>query len=146
MAAWRRICCPVDFSEPSRAALREAADLARRFGAERVLLHVVEPAAPAGSELAFAPPPAAEPPATAPAPLGHWEAEARAIAGPVVRSVELGGDAADEIVRYAREADCDLVVMGTHGRTGWRRLVLGSVAAAVVRQTTCPVLVIPAGA
>ncbi len=143
MGDWRRICCPVDFSEASRAALREAAELARRFGAELVLLHVVEPAGPAGSELAFAPPRARRGDAAGVSPLAEWEAEAVKVVGPRVESLELSGSPAEEIVRFAAEGGCDAVVLGTHGRTGFRRLVLGSVAAQVVRDAPCPVVVVP---
>lgn len=52
------------------------------------------------------------------------------------------GEAADEILRLAQELDCDLIVMGTHGRKGLPRLLLGSVAEKVLREATCPVLTI----
>lgn len=52
----------------------------------------------------------------------------------------LKGDPAEEIVRFADEAHCELIVMGTHGRTGFKRLLMGSVAEAVVRRAKCPVL------
>ncbi len=54
------------------------------------------------------------------------------------------GDAASEILRVAREGKCDLVVLGTHGRTGLRRLLMGSVAEQVVRQAPCPVVTVKA--
>lgn len=59
-----------------------------------------------------------------------------------VRHVFLEGDPADEIVRYARDARMDLIVMGTHGRTGLERLLMGSVAERVLRDATCSVLVV----
>jgi nucleotide-binding universal stress UspA family protein len=52
----------------------------------------------------------------------------------------LSGDPAEEIVKFANEAHCDLIVMGTHGRTGFRRLLMGSVAEAVVRTANCAVM------
>jgi nucleotide-binding universal stress UspA family protein len=52
----------------------------------------------------------------------------------------LTGHPAEEIVRFADEADCELIVMGTHGRTGFKRLLMGSVAEAVVRRARCAVL------
>jgi nucleotide-binding universal stress UspA family protein len=52
----------------------------------------------------------------------------------------LTGEPAEEIVRFAEEARCELIVMGTHGRTGFTRLLMGSVAEAVVRHAKCPVL------
>jgi hypothetical protein len=56
------------------------------------------------------------------------------------------GDAANEIARYAREHGVDLIVIGTHGRTGMSRALLGSVAERVIRTAPCPVLVVPASA
>jgi nucleotide-binding universal stress UspA family protein len=59
-----------------------------------------------------------------------------------VRHVLLDGEPAAEIVRYAQEMNMDLIVMGTHGRTGLERLLMGSVAEKVMRQATCSVLVV----
>jgi nucleotide-binding universal stress UspA family protein len=74
--------------------------------------------------------------------LARWRADAEGRTGRPVRSRVLSGDPAAEIVRHAREERCDLVVVGTHGRTGIQRLVLGSVAERVARQSPCPVLVV----
>ena len=52
------------------------------------------------------------------------------------------GEPVEEILRVAREGPCDLIVMGTHGRTGLSRLLMGSVAEAVVRTASCPVVTI----
>jgi hypothetical protein len=59
-----------------------------------------------------------------------------------VRHVLLSGDPAEEIVRYGRDTGMDLIVMGTHGRTGLERLLLGSVAEKVLRDAACSVLVV----
>jgi universal stress protein A len=59
------------------------------------------------------------------------------------RSVIATGDAADEIVRVANDEAADLIVIATHGLTGWRHLVFGSVAEKVIRHADCPVLVVP---
>jgi nucleotide-binding universal stress UspA family protein len=61
------------------------------------------------------------------------------------RTLILRGSAADLIVQVAAEERVDAIVIATHGWTGWRRLVFGSVAGRVVRQAACPVLAIPAG-
>jgi nucleotide-binding universal stress UspA family protein len=73
-------------------------------------------------------------------------AEAAARAGPDIPVIvaATGGDPAEEIVRYARGHSIDLIVVGTHGRTGVSRVLLGSVAERVVRSARCPVLVVPA--
>ncbi len=141
MPEWRRICCPIDFSEPSRAALEEAARLARQLGAELMVLHVRPPSG-APPAAPFAPPGG---PATERAegdPLAAWTAEAQRLAPGVTTSVQLSGSPAAEIVGFAREFACDAIVMGTHGRTGLRRITLGSVADAVIRTAGCPVLVV----
>jgi nucleotide-binding universal stress UspA family protein len=61
-----------------------------------------------------------------------------------VRQIVALGEAADEIIRISEETKADLVVIATHGQTGWRRLVFGSVAEKVVRLAPCPVLTIRA--
>ncbi|PFH20665.1 universal stress protein [Burkholderia sp. JKS000303] len=72
--------------------------------------------------------------------------QARGVAGtPQIANVEpVGEDVAQRIVLVAKETGADLIVMGTHGRRGFRRLVLGSVAERVLRHAACPVLMIPA--
>src|SRR5512143_504411 len=118
MSAWRRICCPVDFSPASRVAFGEAMALAKTMGGELLLLHVRHASGlPGGTP--FAPPGHSEPgePATL---LEDWAAEAqRAVP---TTSAQLSGEPATEIARFAAEFRCDLVVMGTHGRTGLRHL------------------------
>jgi nucleotide-binding universal stress UspA family protein len=63
-------------------------------------------------------------------------------AGLDVEEVLVHGDAAGEIVRVARERDIDLIVISSHGRTGWGRMIFGSTAESVVRHAHCPVLVV----
>jgi universal stress protein A len=143
VSAWRRICCPVDFSECSRVALGEAVRLARDLHAELLLVHVLHRGSVAAGQSPFAPPEhRAHQDATGEAgrELAAWTQEAqRAVP---TTSVELSGDPAPEVVRFASEFGCDLIVVGTHGRTGLARAALGSVAEAVVRSAPCPVLVV----
>ncbi len=142
MATWTKICCPIDFSETSRAALEEAAELARRYEAEMALLHVFEPPA-ATSDLMVTPPEMFEQTAKElERKLELWRSEAERRGAKAVRSLVVTGAAATEVVRFAREGGYDLVVMGTHGRRGLRHLVLGSVAERVVREAPCAVLVV----
>ena len=140
MTDFRRICCPTDFSESSRGALEEAAQIARRYGASLTLLHVVEPAATA-AEVAFAPPPGWAEDASA-ATLASWKADAERMRGGQVATSIVSGGAAVAIVDFVRSIGADLIVMGSHGRKGFRRLVLGSVAEQVVRTAPCEVLVV----
>jgi nucleotide-binding universal stress UspA family protein len=76
----------------------------------------------------------------------YWKAQLEQIrpldTGIAVRHVLLEGDPADQIVRYAAESGTDMIVMGTQGRTGMERLLLGSVAEKVLRDAACSVLVI----
>lgn len=146
---WKKICCAVDFSECSHAALDEAATLAGREGAALVLLHVYPPPRPPGPEAPLAWSPSdleAETLGELEGPMARLRADAEAIAGAGrVETRLLAGKPADEIARFARDGGCDLVVIGTHGRTGVRRLVLGSVAEQVVRAAPVSVLVSRAG-
>lgn len=138
MLAIRRILHPTDFSDLSRSALDLAAALARDHGAELLVLHV-------------APPPVAGviDGVTVELPTG-WLDETRDRlarvrpadpAVPVAHRLEMG-DAGREIVRVATEAGADLIVLGTHGRGGLSRLVVGSVAEMVMRKAPCPVLTV----
>jgi nucleotide-binding universal stress UspA family protein len=140
MTDFRRICCPTDFSESSREALREGCQMARRYGAGLTVLHVAEPGY-GGPELAFAVA-ARQIEEAAAASLSAWKAEAERMLGGPVGSVLLGGQAASAITRFARDTGTDLIVMASHGRTGVRRLVLGSVAEQVLRSAPCAVLVV----
>lgn len=139
---FRRIVAATDFSEPAERAWRAAMELARVHRAELVLLHVFV-------EL----PLYAETPAAAVLQVyeeqRRWvqdELEARvknaAAEGVSGRSRLETGSAPETIARVAGEERADLVVVGTHGRTGLDRILLGSVAERVVRMTPCAVLVV----
>src|SRR5882724_5268064 len=137
----KKILVPVDFSEPSRKALAYATSFAKQFNAELLLFHAV-------------------PFMTAPAPmysvpletdarlreesakqLSQWrsalpaELSSKAIVGD-------GASAYDQIVRAATDNNVDLIILGTHGRTGTARWLIGSTAERVVRYAACPVLVV----
>ena len=143
MSGWKRICCAIDFAEPSRAAMEEGADLARRFEADLVLVHVRVPPPPAASDVLVSSRGAMQVEAEEQVKtLEEWRAEAGRRAGRPAQARVLSGDPAAEVLRHAREERCDLLVVGTHGRTGLSRMVLGSVAERIVRQAECPVLVV----
>jgi nucleotide-binding universal stress UspA family protein len=132
----KKILFPTDFSTCSDAGLKQATALARDAGATLLIAHVEEPAiAYGGGEMYYG---TIEP--------DHKELTAmlRAVVptDPAVKYEHrlLTGDPAERIVELAEEEHCDLIVMGTHGRTGFMRLLMGSVAEAVVRQAKCPVL------
>jgi nucleotide-binding universal stress UspA family protein len=140
MAEFRRICCPIDFSESSRGALELAARLARRDGAGLTVLHVTGMHFPGDQGRILPDLRAAGKGETA--LLAEWTADAERIAGGTVSSVLLSAPAAEAIVGFARDDATDLIVVSSHGRTGVRRLVLGSVAEAVARTAHCPVLIV----
>ncbi len=140
MSLFRGILCPTDFSDSSEAAFRLAADLARCHRCRLVLLHVLEVPASAYLGGVLVPDPAEQ------ADEARARLERLQPDGPAVeverRLVE--GQPAEEIVQAATETGCDLIVLGTHGRTGVGRLLLGSVAEQVLRNAPCPVLTVKA--
>jgi nucleotide-binding universal stress UspA family protein len=128
MAAFSLILHPTDLSECSMAAFGVACALARE-GTRPVVVHVLEEALVASDSYLET--------------LNDRLREFQAPDPGVTLEFHLKeGHAAAEILRMAEEIGCDLIVMGTHGRTGLRRLLTGSVAEAVLRQARCPVLVV----
>jgi nucleotide-binding universal stress UspA family protein len=142
-----RILVATDFSEPSETALSYARILARQFGASFHLLHVLE----AGVTGAFS--------------SEMYVPESPALMNELIEDAKLKlarrllpsdkalykatkevivGRAAKTIVQYAAEQKFDLIVMGTHGRTGLGHFLVGSVAEHVVRSAACPVLTVHA--
>lgn len=137
-----RIVAPVDFSERCRHAARDAASLARHFGAELVLLHAVQPAPlPFGPAEGFAYTAAADLTADCVAEITPALEEflAEELRGVVTRRVVMEGDPATAIADYTTERRCDLIVMPTHGYGAFHRIVAGSVTTEVLRHAPCPV-------
>src|SRR5512143_808177 len=139
MDEWKKICCAIDFSDPSRLAMEKAAALAGRLDAELVLLHVYDAHA-ASPEILLSRFEQELPDLEA--KMQAWERDAQRITGRPPRSIILTGSAAPEILRLSGEGSFDLLVLATRGRSGLTRLVLGSVAERVVRESSCPVLVV----
>jgi nucleotide-binding universal stress UspA family protein len=131
---------PTDFSPQSTYAFHLAHALARDYGARLILAHVREPQ-PFGAYGEFGAMPM-EPIET----REEMEARLNAMTIPgttvAVEHCLVDGVAADQIVHLAQNNRCDLIVMGTHGRTGLGRLLMGSVAEKVVRKAPCPVLTV----
>ena len=137
--------CPVDCSDYSVRALRYAIALAGRLGGRVTILHVVNPlllqAAAAAYDVA--------------AMSRDTDAELRALANamtsdpgamrpfPEIRTAVRVGDPATEIISCGEEEHADLIVMGTHGRSGYRRMFYGSVTEHVLRRSSVPVLAVP---
>ena len=135
----KKILFPTDLSPASQHALTWATSLARDCGATLVIVHVEEPPTAYGGGELYA---GAEQ-AMNRADLQKALTEI-APCDPAVPCVHklLVGDPAGMIVETAESEKVDLVVMGTHGRTGLKRLLMGSVAEAVVRRARCPVLTV----
>lgn len=145
MSRIRRILHPSDFSRASRAAFAHALDMAKSNRAELVVVHVLPP-------VMFLPPEGYI------SPKLYQDLEASNLAGARKQmdgllasakkagvkavSVILDGIPADQIARAARSRRADLIVIGTHGRTGVARLFLGSVASRVIALAPCPVLTV----
>jgi universal stress protein A len=144
MEQWKRILCPVDFSEVSLHALHYGLDIARSCGASVVLLHVVEPIV-APADFSFGPLTNAEVEDQMAGRAGDSLEELKAKAGfPADRlstRVERGRSFT-EICRVAREEKVNLIVIATHGYTGITHALLGSTAEKVVRKASCPVLAV----
>ena len=140
-----KLLVPTDFSEDSEQAARYAVELAKRFQAEIHCIHVVDIPADLLSTSAYY--------MTGPSEgfldqireesKKNLEAFAKKnLEGVGVRTAFLEGSPFVEIIRYARNQEIDLVVIATHGRTGLRHVLFGSVAEKVVRKAPCPVLVV----
>jgi nucleotide-binding universal stress UspA family protein/CBS domain-containing protein len=134
----RCILHPTDFSKPSEYAFRLACSLARDHGGQLLVLHIVEPQVAVYGDVMV------------PQPNAVLLKEAREklleVKGPaqivgVSHRVEVGLPA-EQILRVAKESQCDMIVMGTHGRRGLSRLLVGSVAEQVTRQSLCPVVIV----
>jgi nucleotide-binding universal stress UspA family protein len=131
----KKILYPTDFSSYSNQAYFHAIALAENHGATLTVLFVyssdVQTPGSTGNELAD---------------RHYWQNQLEQIRpvnpGISVRHMFLEGDPSTEIVRYGRDAGIDLIVMGTHGRTGVERLLMGSVAEKVMRDASCSVLVV----
>jgi len=144
-----KILCPTDFSEPSYKALETANELARHFNAEIILIHILSP-------VFIYPASALTPGMTKTSEISDVERDEMAYKSLSMtlkekvsdsiksRSIMAKGNPAEEIARCAKEEKVDAIIIGTHGFTGWRHLILGSVAEKVVRLASCPVITIPA--
>lgn len=132
----KKILYPTDFSSYSNQAYFHAISLAEKHNASLTVLFVYNPdnTTTPGSQ------------GDEPTDRRYWQGQLEQIR-PVdtripVSHILLQGDPASEIVRYGRDAGIDLIVMGTHGRTGVERLLMGSVAEKVLRDAACSVLVV----
>jgi nucleotide-binding universal stress UspA family protein len=139
-----KIICPTDFSDFSASAFAESVRLARWFGANVTVLHVTPFAVPGAGDLGYLPMPVAIDEDMRKVKLMEIQhfVDATEHAGVPVEIAFREGDPCVEIREAVRETGADLVVMGTHGRSGFKRLMLGSVTEAVLRDAPAPVLTV----
>jgi nucleotide-binding universal stress UspA family protein len=144
MRPFTKILVPVDFSPHSAEAIRYAGEFSRRYEADVTLVHVFQPVSylvPDGFVL-FTPTQFNELTTEFEKQLAGAKDAALSAGATRVETKLLQGAPFEEIVDLAREGNFDLIVMGTHGRTGLKRAAIGSVAERVVRKAPCPVLVV----
>jgi len=142
----KKILCPIDFSKPSFEGLKAAGELAQASSAELILINVVQPVvgiAEPETPASYTVQEHYEQMSTMARRLFEDVVKNRVPGGVAVRTKVVGGQPADEIVREAEAEKVDIIVTATHGWTGWRRFIFGSVTEKVVRLSTCPVLTIP---
>jgi nucleotide-binding universal stress UspA family protein len=129
---------PTDFSQRSKNAFAVACALARDYRARMIVLHVKPPMMKGGEVIALITDPAERQQEL----MGELESLQPSDPSTPVERVLKEGTAAHEIVQTAKEKGCDVIVMGTHGRSGLGRLLMGSVAESVLRTAPCPVFMI----
>ncbi len=144
ITGYRRILWPTDFSSLAKAALPHALRLAAQSEGELIILHVLPTAAAyAYPDTAFLPWDRIEQANRAAGERGLRRLEKQIKASHAalrIRSVQVIGVAFEQILQTARRFKCDLIVLATHGRTGLKHVLMGSVAENVVRRAPCPVL------
>lgn len=142
MLAIHTILHPTDFSPRAEAAFKVAAALARDYHARLIVAHVVHFQTPVVGEFGVMPVEPEENKDVLRTKLAEFHAGDNV---PMERHL-LEGDPVTEIIDFSREANVDVIVLGTHGRTGLGRLLMGSVAEQVVRRAPCMVLTVKAHA
>jgi nucleotide-binding universal stress UspA family protein len=140
----KKIVCPTDFSDPSYEGLKVAGEFAEHFSAELILVNVIFP----GPIV----PGAAVPGFHIPAALKAMQETAEKALKDLtrqpmlenisVRTLVISGKPAYEIVNLAVEENADIIVIATHGESGWQKFLFGSVTEKVVRMASCPVLTV----
>jgi nucleotide-binding universal stress UspA family protein len=141
----KQILCPIDFSNFSRRALDHAVALARWYGASVTALHVIPPV----PSLLPLMPTSGSPMVFTPEDIAQFERQVvdfskESDTPRPVQPLVLQGNVTGEIIRVAEELSADLLVIGTHGRSGFDRVMLGSVTERLWRKAPCPLLTVPA--
>jgi nucleotide-binding universal stress UspA family protein len=143
MMTIKKIMVPIDFTQTSTHALDYAVDLAIVLGASVSVLHVYQPLVYSFPDTVLvAPPDVATKISDKSQQMLDEAVNSRRQRCPAISGILLNGSAWEEIGRSAAEQNADLIVMGTHGRRGLPRAILGSVAERVIRTSSVPVLTV----
>ena len=140
----KKIVCPTDFSDPSYEGLKVARELAEHFSAELILVNVIFPGpiVPGVAEPGFHIPAALEAmQETAEKKLQDLTQKKMPENIPV-QTLVVSGKPAYEIVDLAEKEKADIIVIATHGESGWQKFLFGSVTEKVIRMAACPVLTV----
>ena len=137
----KKILCPTDFSDPADMGLKAAIELAEQFSAELVLVHVINPLPVTSVSAAHLPKVIESLRESAQKGIDDLF-EAFIPKNIKARHEIVEGSTADAIAQIAEKENVDLLVIATHGQSGWRKFVFGSVAEKVIRISECPVLTI----
>ena len=143
----KTILAPIDFSDGTKPVIAESVALARATGARLVLLNVIQPLPASASEFGFAEATAkiaAAAVGSADRRLAHIQEQLRE-AGITVSTFHAVGISGSTIIAGARELSADYIVIGSHGHGAFYDLIVGSTTSRVLKEATCPVLVIPRG-
>ena len=147
MLPLKKIISPTDFSEPSFEGLRTAVELSEKCSAELFIMHVVSPApivAGIGAPAALYYPTVSEEREDRAAKLLESVKTKKIPEHINCRTIIIRGQPAVQIAEAAQKERADIIVMATHGQSGWQRFISGSVTERVVRMASCPVLAVPA--
>lgn len=141
---WKKILCPVDFSAGSHDAMRTAAQLAKESDGEVIVMHVwAAPVYTVSEPIGLLSSQLSQLAGEAEKRLAEACKEVQSYGAPKVTSVFRSGAPWQEVVHFAeRDESIEVIVAGTHGRTGLTRALIGSVAEKIVRHAPCPVLVV----
>ncbi|WP_020472641.1 universal stress protein [Zavarzinella formosa] len=141
MRQFHIILHPTDFSAGSEAAFHYACEMARDYEARLIILHTIEPVTQMVGDGIIIPYDESELYADAEQKMQEIQSSSPGVR---MEKIHLAGSPTTAIIETALDVKADLIVMGTHGRTGIGRLILGSVAEEVVRKAPCPVLTVKA--
>ena len=140
----KKIVCPTDFSDPSYEGLKVAREFAEHFSAELILVNVIFPGpiVPGVAEPGFHIPAALESMQETAEKKLQDLAQKKISENITVRTIVVSGKPSYEIVDLADKEKADIIVIATHGESGWQKFLFGSVTEKVIRMAACPVLTV----